>query len=93
MHWLYVHFGIGGSGPWYAFWSGFGRDLGELAIVAGIWHLVNCNEKGCYRPGRHYRGHVICHKHRNRADESASSSPRAARELLDQLDHTGQEAP
>ena len=52
------------SGRWYAFWSGFGSDLGELAIVGAILRHVNCHEKGCWRLGRHYQGTVACHKHR-----------------------------
>jgi hypothetical protein len=64
IHWLYVHLGISGSGPYYGFWSGFGSDIGELAIVGGIWKMVNCHERGCWRVGHHVEGRVVCHKHR-----------------------------
>lgn len=53
-HWLWVHLGIPGSGPWYGFWSGFGSDLGEVTLVgffvAGL-HYFNCHEYGCWRIG------------------------------------------
>lgn len=35
----------------YNFWSGFGSDISEFAIVGAIWHGVNCQEDGCWRPG------------------------------------------
>jgi hypothetical protein len=48
------------SGRWYAFWSGFGSDLGELGIVGAIlaslgawWHRHNCHVDGCRKIGRH----------------------------------------
>jgi hypothetical protein len=63
-NWLYHLFGLSGSGPWYGFWSGIGSDLGELAIVGGIWRLVNCHESGCLRLGHHYRSHIVCRRHR-----------------------------
>ena len=42
------------SGRWYGFWSGFGSDLGEFAIVAVVWHHLNCHEPGCWRIARHH---------------------------------------
>ncbi len=57
LHWLAVHTGVDNeSGPWYAFWSGFGSDLGEVTIVVAIigWgRHANCHSKGCWRFGRH----------------------------------------
>lgn len=53
----------------YNFWSGFGSDIAELAIIGGVWKLVNCHEPGCWRVGtkitmedngHHYRR---CNKH------------------------------
>ena len=41
---------------WYGFWSGFGSDLGELAIVGGLIAVVrrhNCEVHRCWRMGRH----------------------------------------
>jgi hypothetical protein len=55
------------SGPWYGFWSGFGSDLGELAIVGGLVSLYwrhNCHVKRCWRIGRlPAGGFLVCHKH------------------------------
>lgn len=44
------------SGTGYAFWSGVGSDIGELAIVGALWSLVrqkNCHTHGCWRIGKH----------------------------------------
>ncbi|HEY1668500.1 MAG TPA: hypothetical protein VGG54_22645 [Trebonia sp.] len=56
------------SGPQYGFWSGFGSDLGELAIVGGLLGMYrrhNCEVKGCWRLGRHRTaaGHSVCRRH------------------------------
>lgn len=57
------------SGPWYGFWSGFGSDLGELAIVGGLISVYwkhSCHAKGCWRIGRHpVEGThwVVCRRH------------------------------
>lgn len=47
----------------YLFWSGIGSDLGELAIVAVIWHHLNCHEAGCWRVARHQCA-GYCRNHR-----------------------------
>lgn len=57
LHWLAVHLGIvNESGPYYGFWSGSGSDIGELALLGGVfglyWHHT-CHTDGCYWPGRH----------------------------------------
>jgi hypothetical protein len=59
-HWLAVHTGtVNEPGPYYGFWSGFGSDLGEYVIVAGLlsnaallFRHINCHVKGCPRIGR-----------------------------------------
>jgi len=57
------------SGYWYAFWSGSGGDLGELAIAGGlvsIYRRHNCHVHRCWRLGRHpVEGtpHVVCARH------------------------------
>ena len=68
--WLAVHTGtVNEPGPFYAFWSGFGSDIGELALlgaVLGAWHRVNCHASGCWRIGRqHVDGttFVTCRRH------------------------------
>lgn len=67
-HWLYWHTGTNGSGPWYGFFSGFGSDIGEVAIVGGLVSMVrqhNCEVRGCPRLGRHRTaaGHRVCRRH------------------------------
>ena len=67
--WIEVHTGVTNEpGPYYGFWSGFGSDLGELALVGGVLTLVrhaNCEVHGCWRLGRHTTaaGHRVCRKH------------------------------
>jgi hypothetical protein len=57
VHWILHVLGVDNvSGPWYGFWSGFGSDLGEVTIIAGllaIYKRHNCHVKGCLRIGRH----------------------------------------
>ena len=69
LHWLAVHTGtVNEPGPYYGFWSGFGSDLGEIAIVGGLFTVVrrhNCEVHKCWRIGRHTTdaGHRVCRKH------------------------------
>jgi hypothetical protein len=58
-HWLGLD---NSSGPIYAWWSGPGSDLGELAIVAVVYHHLNCHEPGCWRIARHACG-GRCRRH------------------------------
>ena len=60
------------DGEGYAFWSGFGSDLGEVTLVGlvatGIgtfWHKHNCHEHRCLRLSWHpdENGHPVCKKH------------------------------
>jgi len=69
-HWLLSVTGISNeSGKWYAFWSGFGANFGEVTLLAGVlaaWHRVNCHAKGCWRIGRQQVAGttlVVCRKH------------------------------
>lgn len=67
-NWLFHYFGIQGSGPWYAFWSGAGSDIGEVAILGGVIKLTqkrNCHTKGCWRFGVPVAGtpYLACHHH------------------------------
>jgi hypothetical protein len=59
------------SGTWYGFWSGFGSDLGEVALVgslAALYHHHNCAVPRCPRIA-HKKYEVpetkqyTCHKH------------------------------
>ena len=67
--WAEVHTGtVHESGPYYGFWSGFGSDLGELAIVGGLLAIVrkhNCEVHRCWRLSRHTTaaGHGVCRVH------------------------------
>lgn len=70
-HWLEIHTGIarGGPDPFYNFWSGFGSDIGEVAIIGGIWmgiKKINCHVQRCPRIG-HYvvdgTPYKVCRKH------------------------------
>lgn len=68
LHWLAVHTGSTAtlSGPWYNFWSGFGSDIGEVAILGGLVSMArkaNCHAKGCWRIGTHeYEKDGVTHK-------------------------------
>ena len=80
-HWGLVHLSeetgtSSSSSRAYNFWSGFGSDIGEIAIVGGLITLVrhhNCHVKGCWAMGRQVPGtpYVACHDHNpERADNS-----------------------
>jgi hypothetical protein len=49
--WIEVHTGtVNEPGPYYGFWSGFGSDIGEGAIVIGLIGLfrkANCHIPRC----------------------------------------------
>lgn len=57
------------SSYWYTFWSGFGSDIGELAIVGGLVSIYRrhmCHVKPCWRVGRHSVSNTewtVCRKH------------------------------
>jgi len=69
-----VHTGtINEPGPYYGFWSGFGSDLTEFAIIGtiatGVYQLVkkyNCHYPGCWRVGNHPAAggqFSLCYRH------------------------------
>ncbi len=65
------------SGPYYGFWSGFGSDLGEVALLGSMIALFrhrNCNVKGCWRLGHidPEHGHPACRKHHSKRDSLGS---------------------
>lgn len=70
MSWLVHLLGLDDPGgrP-YAFWSGFGSDLGYLAFAGGLaaWlRKHNCHQHHCWRLGRHPldgTGIYLCRKH------------------------------
>lgn len=75
LHWLAVHTGTyippGQYSDWYNFWSGFGSDLTEFALLGGIitiYHHHNCDVPRC--PRIKHKKYVVkgtpletCHKH------------------------------
>jgi hypothetical protein len=71
------------SGEWYAFWSGFGADLGEFAFVLIVWRKFQCHADGCRRLGLH-RVHgthfVTCRKHH---PEHKGDKPATAEEIAE----------
>jgi hypothetical protein len=74
LHWLAVHTGtVNEPGPYYGFWSGFGSDLGEVALlgaVLGAYRKHNCHEPRCWRMGRHIvDGTPWCNRHHQAARE------------------------
>ena len=88
MGWLLHILGVDNlSGRWYGFWSGFGSDIGEAAIVGGLMTMVrhrNCEVKGCWPLGRHATaaGHRVCRKHHpddHLTAEQAAASHHAAK--------------
>lgn len=72
MSWLLHVLGVDNvSGPAYAWWSGAGADMGELALlgaVLGMFRKHNCHSKGCWRVGRHVvNGTPWCNRHHQAA--------------------------
>lgn len=64
----------------YNFFSGFGSDIGELALVGGIATVVrsrNCHQKGCWRIGIHTtsKGHKLCKKHIGQSADALNVHP------------------
>ena len=55
------------SGAPYLFWSGFGADLGELALFVPMIVFVRhhtCHTDRCWRLGHAVEGTVLCRRHR-----------------------------
>ena len=72
MNWLAHVLGIDDvSGKWYGFWSGFGSDISEVALIGavlGAWHKHNCHQGRCWRLGRHtVDGTPWCNRHHQQA--------------------------
>jgi hypothetical protein len=66
------------AGRWYAFWSGFGSDLSEAAIVGAVlggYRKHNCHARGCWRIGRHVvDGTPWCNRHHEDARKTGSEA-------------------
>ena len=67
--WFEIHTGtVNESGPYYGFWSGFGSDIGEATLIAGVfaaWRHHSCHVRGCARLGRQVEGtpYLACPRH------------------------------
>jgi len=61
------------SGRAYAWWSGAGSDLSEIALLGGLYGLARkhqCHEPRCFRIGRHVvDGSPYCDHHHQAARE------------------------
>ena len=85
-HWLAVHTGtVNEAGPYYGFWSGFGSDLGELALIGAVYGMLrkhNCHEGlPADRQARRGRVAFLQSSSRGRAGE-AMKPPSGARRRL-----------
>jgi hypothetical protein len=67
--WIEIHTGTAtpknGSPAYYAFWSGFGSDIGEYSVAISLLgsfglavHHLNCKTEGCKRIGKAHRNHL-----------------------------------
>ena len=70
MGWLLHVLGVDNvSGRWYGFWSGFGSDVGEVAIVGGLItivrrHTCHIHRLLAHRPSSCAGQHrVVCRMH------------------------------
>jgi hypothetical protein len=75
LHWLAVHTGtVNEGGPYYGFFSGFGSDLGELALIGAVVGMLrkhNCHQRRCWRVGRHtVDGTPFCNRHHQAARDN-----------------------
>jgi hypothetical protein len=72
MHWLqtalntYILHPLHGNG--YAWWSGAGSDLSELALLGALfaaWRHHTCHRQGCWKLGHRHPQHgwPSCRKH------------------------------
>lgn len=89
MTWLLHLFGIDTTtGPWYAFWSGAGSDIGELAIIGGLVTVVRsrrCHVHRCWRLGRHKvegTPYIVCRRHHPDGHLTHEALHRAHREAM-----------
>ncbi len=89
MMWLLHVLGLDNlSGPWYGFWSGFGADISEAAVVGTMITLVRhhtCEVHRCWRLGRHATaaGHRVCRKHHPEDKLTGASVASAHRATLE----------
>lgn len=67
------------SSYWYTFWSGFGSDLGEVAIIGaiiGAYRKHTCHAAGCWRISKHHvegTPWITCRKHHPAIDRAPTA--------------------
>lgn len=88
--WLQVHTGtVNEPGPYYGFFSGFGSDLSEIAIVAGlvtVYRKHNCHVDRCFRIGRYPVAgtpYTTCRRHHPHVDANPTAEDIAAAHIED----------
>lgn len=66
---LFLHFtgSDDTSSVYYGFWSGFGSDLGEITLIAGLvawWRAGECHVDSCHRRGKYpFKHYKLCRVH------------------------------
>lgn len=79
LNWLWRHFlqetgSSTSSSRAYNFFSGFGSDIGEVALIGAIvggYRKVNCHVKGCLRIGHYMAGiYKVCRRHHPDVDNA-----------------------
>jgi hypothetical protein len=60
IHWIVSYWQqvINPTSNTYGFWSGFGSDIGEVALIGGVYHLLAVSR--CHQGGDGLRG---CRRH------------------------------
>jgi|SRR5215469_6938439 len=102
--WCEVHFGVvNEAGPYYGFWSGFGSDLGEYALLTTffsqfslMWKVHTCHGYWwCWRhplfelAGSPYK---VCHKHHPEDQLTAKQALARHKEMIERGKAVGSEA-
>jgi hypothetical protein len=88
MSWFHHLFGADGRG-WYNFWSGFGADLGQIALFGaaiGLYRKHNCHVHGCWRIAKQQvegTQWMVCHHHHPDGKPTSSDMERLAQEKRD----------
>jgi hypothetical protein len=88
MSWIHHLFGADGKG-WYNVWSGFGADLGQIALFGaaiGLYRKHNCHVHGCWRIAKQQvegTQWMVCHRHHPDGKPTGTDMDRLAREKRD----------
>jgi hypothetical protein len=88
MSWVHHLFGADGQG-WYNFWSGFGADLGQVALFGaaiGLYRKHNCHVHGCWRIAKQQvvgTSWLVCHHHHPEGRPTAEQIAQVHSRILD----------